>query len=97
MRMYFIVYHAKPQPGSRNTEGIAGAYVSCWIEAASLEQADTIARQEISAIKWGILERDVAYEISEKTYSSESDGLEFYQQALIDKCVLRIHTYPIQD
>jgi len=97
MKMYFLVYHAIPQPGSRNTKGIAGAYISCWIEAAYLEQADTIARQKINAINWSILERDDAYEISEKTYSAESEGLEFYQQALIDKYVFRIHTYPLEE
>jgi hypothetical protein len=97
MKMYFIVYHAIPQPGSRNTKSIAGAYISCWIEAAYLEQADTIERQKINAINWGILERDDAYEINAATYSPESEGLEFYQQALIDKCVLRIHTYPIEE
>ena len=97
MKMYFIVYHAIPQPGSRNTKGIAGAYISCWIEATSMEQADTIARQEVSTIKWDILERDDAYEINAESYSTKSEGLEFYQQALVDKCVLRIHTYPIEE
>ena len=94
--MYFLIYHVRPLPELNNSEGIGGAYVSCWIEAGSLKQADSISRQEIGLANWEILERDEAYKIKSYDYSRESDGYEFYQQALIDKWVLRFHTYPIE-
>ena len=90
------MYHVKPLPDLKNTDNIAGAYVSCWIEASSMIKADKIAIDEIGLAKWNVLERDDAYEIKEEYYSDNSTGLEFYKQALIDKWVLRFHTYPIE-
>jgi len=94
--VYFLVYHVLPRPDLEDAEDIGGAYVSCWIEADSLRQADAISRQEIGDAKWDILEREEAFEIKTDHYASDSDGYEFYQQALIDKWVLRFHTYPTE-
>jgi hypothetical protein len=96
MKMYFLVYHAQPQPGLKDAKDIGGAYVSCWIEADSIDQADTIARQEIATVKWDVVEKEEAYEVNADDYSSDADGLELYQQALVDKWVLTFHTYPIE-
>jgi hypothetical protein len=97
MKMYFLVYHVQPRPDLEDADDVGGAYVSCWIEADSLKQAEQIAKQEIGDLRWDILEKDDSFEIDPKTYTPDSDGFEFYQQALIDKIVLRIHTYPIEE
>ncbi|MDO3624679.1 hypothetical protein [Mucilaginibacter sp. BT774] len=73
---------------------IGVAYVSCWIEADSIKQAEQIAMQEIGDLKWNIIEKDDAYELEPAGYTPDSDGFELYQKALIDKIVLRFHTYP---
>jgi len=93
MKMYFLVYHVKPAINMENSGGLVGAFVSCWIEANSINEAKQIATGEIRLAKWELLELDDAYEIKKEDYSIDSDGWEFYQQALIDKWVLRFHTY----
>src|SRR4051812_27269926 len=96
MKMYFLVFHVQPRPDLEDANDIGGAYVSCWIEADTIKQAEQIAKQEIGDLKWDILEKDDAYELDPKDYTSDSDGFEFYQQALIDKMILRFHTYPAE-
>lgn len=93
--MYFIIYHVKPLSAAQDLANIEGAYVSCWVEANSLTKASKIARNEIIGLaKWEIMGMDEAYEIKEEYYTEDSSGLEFYKQALVDKWVLRFHTYP---
>ena len=94
--MYFLVFHAQPRPDLEDADDIAGAYISCWIEANSLRRAEAIARQEIGDAKWDIMEREEAHEIEADKYLPDSEGYEFYQQAKDDKYVFRFHTYPIE-
>jgi hypothetical protein len=93
--MYFLVYHVKPLPGSNNRQDIGAAYVSCWIEATTEQKAKKIAITQIKAVKWEVLEIDECYEINKKNLDRPGQ-IESYNQALIDKWVLRFHTYPLE-
>ncbi len=97
MKMYFFVFHVQPRSDLENVNNIGEAYVSCWIEANSIIKAEKISMRKISDLKWDILEKEEAFEIASDHYAPDSDGFEFYQQALIDKCVLRFHTYPAEE
>jgi hypothetical protein len=94
MKMYFLVYHATPLPDLNNSANFGGAYISCWIEADTLRRAEKISRREIKQAKWKVLTREEAYETRAEYYIGNPSGLEYFQQALTDKWVLRIHTYP---
>lgn len=75
---------------------IAGAYVSCWIQADSIKKASKMEKDKIEFEKWEVLEIDEAYEINGQDYKTNANGLEFYEQAMIDKWVLVFHTYPFE-
>ena len=96
MEIYFFIFHVQPRPDPEDADNVGGAYVNCWIKADSITGAQQIARQKIDDLKWHILEKDNAFELPPGHYSPDSDGFEFYQQALIDKFVLRFHTYPAE-
>jgi hypothetical protein len=95
--MYFLLFHVQPRPDLEDADDIGGAYVSCWIEADSIKQAEQITKWKIGDLKWNILEKDDAYELIPDHYTPDSAGFEFYQQALIDKMVLCFHTYPAEE
>ena len=96
MAIYFFTFHAQPRPDLEDADGIAGAYTNCWIEADNINQAEKIAKQEIGDLRWEILEKEDSFEITEDHYSKDSDGYDYYKQALIDKLVIVFHTYPIE-
>jgi hypothetical protein len=87
--MYFLTFHGQSQI---DTEESAGAYINCYIQVDSLDEADKIARREIRKMNWNILSREDAYEINEDNISDA--GRKYYEQALIDRTVYVFHTYP---
>ena len=91
--MYFIIYHVSPTEDLMDKNKYGGAYVSCWIEATTMEKAILVAEAEILEANWQILEQEEAYVVTEKDYLPDSPGFKFYDQALIDKAVLCFNTY----
>lgn len=95
--MFLLTYHCKPQSQTDDLEDVAGAYINCWIEAENFEQAGISARQELDEMDWQVLELEEAFTVTREDYSEDPNGLEYYEQALIDKQVFLIHTYPIEE
>ena len=95
--MYLLTYHVQPNPHNPEHEEIGGAYVNCYIEADTFEEADFIAKGDLEKNQWRILELDDARIVSREDYADEDEDLEFYQQALIDKEVFVFHMYPIEE
>ncbi len=92
--IFFLTYHAVPDISHLDHGQFKGAYINCWIEANNLENAKVISRKTVEDLKWEILSLEDAYPISLSDYAPGSEGKEFHEQALIDKEVYHIHTYP---
>jgi hypothetical protein len=95
--VFFLMFHAVPSDAHPQSLSIGGAYVSCWIERPTLDEADEVARQWIRSHDWENEEREEAYAIDRSAYENEPSGLEYYEQALIDAEVFVFHTYPADD
>lgn len=53
--MFFLRFHARPDPDKEIAEeaaGAAGAYVCCWIDFAEAEGAEILARHYIGQAGW---------------------------------------------
>lgn len=95
MSIYFLSYHAIPK--ETNVPEVGGAYINCWIDAADLETAKNISTNKIKDLNWQINNLEESYLVSEKEYENKPEGLEYYQQAKLDKEVYVLHTYPVED
>ena len=93
--MKFITYHVRPTEESDNEEEIGGAYVNCFIESDSSQQAQEIAKKQITELKWEIIELEEFTNLDQDTVSDENN--EYYEQALLDKEVFVFYTYPIDE
>ena len=93
--MKFITYHVKPTEEFDNQEEIGGAYVNCFIESDSNQQAQEIAIKQIAELYWKIIELEELTNIDEKSVSDEKR--EYYEQALIDKEVFVFYNYPLNE
>jgi hypothetical protein len=94
--MFCIRMHATPSPESLDHGRVCGAYIVCWIVAASLEEATERAQQDVQAFGW----RPDSIEHAAQTIRTEcgSDrARELYDQAMIDQEVYEYHTYPLDD
>lgn len=74
-----------------------GAYVNCWIEAPDLGDAVCRALAAIQSAGWTPDEIHRGFQTTREAYTGDGDGLEYFEQALIDKEVCVFHTYPVED
>jgi hypothetical protein len=96
MDMYFVEIHAVPEP-IHDDGTVGGAYVTCWIEASDLDDAVRRAHVEIKDAGWQPGELRRGYLTTRNDYTDDDDGLEYFEQALIDKEVCVFHCYPVHD
>jgi hypothetical protein len=84
--MFVFVLHVRsdPQANARYPQGYSEAYVSCWVNDSGRENALRKAVTEIQARGWSVTEVIEDYPISREDYSLKPEGLEYYEQALID-------------
>jgi hypothetical protein len=92
----FLTFHGEPTPEYEDKD-VLGAYINCWIDANNINKAEAVARLEIEKLNWQILQREEGYEILINDYRENADGLQYYEQALIDWQVYVIHTYSSED
>lgn len=95
--MYYLMFHTFPAATHSERESVGGAFVGCWIVRQTLVEADSVARSIISEALWEIDRREEACPISRADYENKIDGLEYYEQALVDKEVVVFYRYPPED
>lgn len=92
--MFLITYHVKPLRAHPEAPLIGGAYVNSYVEAASIEEAESIAKNQIEILHWLILEKDQALIVRSEDFDDNDPGQKYFEQALTEKVVLVFHTYP---
>ncbi|MFT3786529.1 MAG: hypothetical protein QM770_10230 [Tepidisphaeraceae bacterium] len=95
--MYFIQFDATPRKDARTARDAAGAIVNCWIDRATIDEAIDAARAFIRAEGWIVDEPNAAHAVDASDYPPGQDGREHFEQALIDKEVFVLHTFPEVD
>jgi hypothetical protein len=96
MAMYFLMYRVKPTAANNAGPEIKGAYANCLILSTSIDRAEEIARFKINELDWQIIDLEEGYEVINADYIDNANGMEMYEQALIDKEVYTFHTYTFQ-
>ncbi len=95
--IFFLQFEATPRQSHPESDEIAGAFVNCWIDGASLVEAEATARRKIEEESWIVADPNEAYFVTAADYDDDADGLDYYKQALIDGLVCVFHTYPIDE
>lgn len=95
--MYFVQFEITPRRDREEFSDIAAAIVNCWIQTDSLPDAIDEARRHIANQGWFVDDPDEAYVISREDYDDDSPGLQYFEQALIDRAVFVFHTCPIDE
>lgn len=92
--MFFLRYVAVPAKRHPEHEVLGEAFVCCWVERKTLATADRVARRNMKAELWDVLERDAAHAVFASNYPEGDEWRAYYDQALIDKEVYVFHTSP---
>jgi hypothetical protein len=83
--MIYFVYEVSPDDGSTPEGKI---YAGCWINLDDEELASARAVKFIKEQGYNIVNCVESYPITRADYTDSSDGLEYFEQALIDDEVL---------
>ena len=86
--MHFFAMEVSLDSPHEHPEMPPKAYVSCWINDSSPESAFKKASEMIHNQGWSIVETLEDHPISRENYADSTEGLEYYEQALIDEEVI---------
>jgi hypothetical protein len=91
--MFYFLIEVKPSPDNPEASELGGAFVSCWIERPTLEEAESVALRMISEARWDVVTIEKRFPIDRSYYDTEKSGLEYFEQALLDKEVFVFDTH----
>ena len=95
--MYFVVIEAEPSKDSEASLKYGGAHVACWANVDDGTIARRIACSLVVKSGWRVRKVVELKRISADVYSPGDDGLEYFNQALIDHEVCVFYTFPRED
>jgi hypothetical protein len=91
--LFSVTLTARPTRQLEDFAELGGAYVNCWIEAASEADAVSQAEAEIRAAGWIPEAVDSVRPVTASDYADNIAGREYYEQAIIDGVVIVFHTW----
>lgn len=94
MEIYFLQYESAPSPTSEDYKDTGGAFINCWIQAKSIEDAKKQAETCIKESEWIILKLEKSHPVNREFYESDDESLEYFQQAEVDGEVYVFHSWP---
>ncbi len=92
-KMYFLIYAARPNEGTKAYRKYGGADVACWIKTGNREVARQRARKLIEERGWAVEGLEEEHSMT-RELALASEGFRYYEQALIDGEVLVFVTHP---
>jgi hypothetical protein len=98
MAIFFARYEAIPLPDSAEFEQLGGAYINCWIDAASEEEASELSAASIRESGWKIVSvEDPFREVAVDGYGDDDEARSYHEQAVEDGECYVFHQWPIDD
>ena len=95
MPMFFFQFEVRPKQTHPKRGEYAGAMVNCWILRDTQSQAEAVARGWIGDEDWRITSVEEAMLMTRESQAKHPDGMQYFEQAEIDREVFVFHTWPI--
>jgi hypothetical protein len=92
--MFLVFLGARPTEAQDGYAEFGGAYVNCWVDAASERDAVAIAQAEVREAEWEPGPIESVGPVTADDYTDDASGREYFEQALLDGVVLVFHTWP---
>lgn len=95
--MFFLKFEVTPSAGHPSKDQLGGAYVNCWIERPTLDEAIEVAHRMIRESNFVVEEPDEATEVEPADFDKDSEGFSYYQRALSTKAVVVFFQFPAKE
>lgn len=97
MAVYYLMMEAVPKPDNPEGRELGGAYVNCWVRAASKRAAEKKAREYIDAENWVYIKTEEAFIPDRRSYLDELDSLKCYDAACENGISAVFYTWPVHE
>lgn len=94
MDVYYLMVEAVPCRDNPESGAFGGAYVNCWVKAASQTEARNIAREYIRREKWQPQRVEELRVVQREWYFDEPDSLACYDEACKNGLGAMFYTWP---
>jgi hypothetical protein len=95
MPMFFFQFEVRPKKTHPWRAQYAGAMVNCWVLRDTQNQAEAVARGWIADESWRITRVEAATPMSREQQAEHPEGMQYFEQAEIDREVCVFHTWPV--
>ncbi|MFC5579464.1 hypothetical protein ACFPOA_15760 [Lysobacter niabensis] len=89
-----VMVDALPLPGTEAFAEYGGATINIYSTEQSEDGALTLAAREVAEAGWQIQSVEDNFLLTRADLMDSPDGLQYFEQALVDGIVLVIYTYP---
>ena len=93
-QLFFITVRARPSENAENCADVDCAYINCWVDAVTEEDAIARAQSEVGQVEWIWEGIESVSLVTRETYEKSGPGREYFEQALLDGITLVFHTWP---
>jgi hypothetical protein len=93
MPMFYLRFEARPKGTSQHAIEAGGAFISCWIQRDTPEEAESYARGAITDQKWSVTRLEESRTVTRETQTA--DSIKYFEQAELDGEVFVFHTWPV--
>ena len=81
MEIYYFMIEAVPGLNNPEHTLYGGAYINCWIKAASKSEALNKAKAHIEEENWQMLKVEDSFIAQRHMYEDDTEGMECYDEA----------------
>jgi len=96
-RVRVVMVDALPQPGTPAFAKCGGAWINVYTTEQSEEGALVVAAREVAEAGWQVRAIEETRLVTREDFEESPDGLQYFEQALLDGIVVVLHTYHVDD
>ncbi|MGO4221085.1 hypothetical protein AB4Y64_04420 [Lysobacter sp. TAF61] len=90
-----VMVDALPEPGTQAFAGYGGATINVYTTELSEQAAVAIAARKVAEAGWQLQAVDETFLLTRPDLvNATPEGVDYFEQALLDGVVMVIHTYP---
>ncbi|WKA49427.1 hypothetical protein QWY22_10975 [Planococcus liqunii] len=100
MAIYYLMLEAVPLPENKEEKEIAGAFINCWVNSASMESALTEANDYIQSEGWKVQKVEDQFIVNRERYLKDpelQESLECFDQAVNDGISSIFYVWPSEE
>jgi len=97
MNIYYIMIEAVPRSDNPESRELGGAYINCWVKAATQKEALIKAREYVDWENWIFIKTEDVFIAQRHFYFDEPASLECYDEACESGISAAFYTWPIDE